>query len=122
MAPARTWRVRSQATASGDWVAGDDQYTYKFPGTNSATFSSKVVATAGFSSTDTTAAVNIAGCILTDDPSTNKYAIPAGTILQPRSFALFTETTLGFRLSAEGETVLLRQPGGGEIVGRLVQV
>ena len=60
--------------------------------------------------------MNIAGCILTDDPSTNKYAIPAGTVLQPRSFALFTETTLGFRLSAEGETLLLRQPAGGRVI------
>ncbi|HUR46725.1 MAG TPA: lamin tail domain-containing protein, partial [Candidatus Saccharimonadales bacterium] len=63
-----------------------------------------------------TGAVNIGGCVISDDPTTNKFVIPAGTIIQPRAFALFTETTLGFRLSASGETILFRQPGGGKVI------
>ncbi|MDB6030496.1 MAG: CotH protein, partial [Verrucomicrobiales bacterium] len=57
-------------------------------------------------------AVNIGGCAISDDPATNKYVIPLNTILQPRGFALFTENTLGYRLSAGGETILFRQPNG----------
>lgn len=53
-------------------------------------------------------AVDISGCILTDDPRTNRFVIPDGTMLPARGFAHYTETTLGFALKAAGETVYLK--------------
>ena len=49
--------------------------------------------------------VDISGCFLSDERNTNKFAIPPGTVLQPREFVAFTEAQLGFSLSAAGETV-----------------
>ncbi|HKX62526.1 MAG TPA: lamin tail domain-containing protein, partial [Verrucomicrobiae bacterium] len=54
--------------------------------------------------------VDLTGCYLSDDPGTNKYRIPIGTILAPRSFVSFTETQLGFALGANGETAYLVNP------------
>ena len=55
-----------------------------------------------------TVSVNIGGLALTDDPNTNKFTIPGGTLLGPRSFLAFTETQLGFALNNDGETLFLR--------------
>src|SRR5579859_668325 len=49
--------------------------------------------------------VDISGCILTDDPTTNKFVVPAGTIIPARSFVYYSETNLNFRLNAAGETI-----------------
>lgn len=54
-----------------------------------------------------TQAVTIGGCYITDDADTNKFQIPAGMVLGPRSFRSFSETELGFRLSADGEDIFL---------------
>ena len=54
-----------------------------------------------------TTLVNLSGCWLSDDPATNKFRIPEGTMLSPRGFAHFTEATLGFALSAAGEAIYL---------------
>jgi len=51
--------------------------------------------------------VDISGCQLSDDPQTNKFTIPAGTIIQPNSFIYFTEAELGFGLNVQGEFILL---------------
>ena len=51
---------------------------------------------------------DISGCILSDDPATNKFVIPPGTILPPRGFAFYSETNMNFRLSAIGETIYLK--------------
>lgn len=51
--------------------------------------------------------VNIGGCFLTDDPTTNKFRIPTGTIIPARGFVVFDQTQLGFALSAQGETIYL---------------
>ncbi|HTI70104.1 MAG TPA: lamin tail domain-containing protein [Candidatus Limnocylindria bacterium] len=51
--------------------------------------------------------VDLSGCYLSDDPSTNKYKIPAGTVIPARGFLEFDETTLGFRLDAAGEWITL---------------
>jgi hypothetical protein len=56
------------------------------------------------------------GCILTDDVRTNRYRFPAGTTLEPRSFLALDENTLGFRLSAAGETVLLISSNGLRVI------
>jgi hypothetical protein len=60
-------------------------------------------------------AVDLGGCVLTDDPSTNRFRIPPGTTIAPGGFLVFDETQLGFRLSAAGETVLLMSPEGARV-------
>jgi hypothetical protein len=50
---------------------------------------------------------DISGCWLTDDADTNKFRINDHTILPPGGFISFTETELGFALSADGDEVLL---------------
>src|SRR5262249_19748992 len=54
-----------------------------------------------------TTPVDLSGCYLSDDPLTNKFRIPASTSIPARGFLAFDETTLGFRLSAAGETIYL---------------
>ncbi len=56
-------------------------------------------------------AVDISGCFLSDDPSTNKFLIPGGTVLGPGQFIAFDETQMGFALDATGETIYLVNPG-----------
>lgn len=51
--------------------------------------------------------VDISGAYLTDDRDTNKFRIPNDTILAPRAFISFTESTLGFALSSGGERIYL---------------
>jgi hypothetical protein len=56
-------------------------------------------------------AVDISGFWLSDDPSTNKFRIPNGTVLGPRGFTSFTASTnaghTGFALSSSGERIFL---------------
>jgi hypothetical protein len=54
--------------------------------------------------------LDISGCILTDNPATNRFVLPSGTTIPPRGFVTFTQTDLGFALSAEGETLFLLSP------------
>ncbi|HYV29515.1 MAG TPA: lamin tail domain-containing protein, partial [Candidatus Binatia bacterium] len=51
--------------------------------------------------------VDLSGCWLSDDPTTNKFRIPDGTGLAARGFIAFEETQLGFALQADGETLYL---------------
>lgn len=51
--------------------------------------------------------IDLGGCVLTDDASTNRFRIPTGTVLTPRGFLAFDEQQLGFRLDAAGETLFL---------------
>jgi hypothetical protein len=51
---------------------------------------------------------DISGCILSDDPTTNKFVIPSGTILPPRGFVFYSETNMNFALSAAGETIYFK--------------
>ena len=60
--------------------------------------------------------VGLAGCVLTDDPETNKFIIPAGTVIPPRGFLAFTEAQLGFGLSAGGETIYLKNTNSTRII------
>src|SRR6185295_12197131 len=60
--------------------------------------------------------VNITGCILTDDPATNKFLVPTNTILPARGFIAFTEAQMGFSLSSAGETILLKHPSGRTVL------
>ena len=91
------------------------------------------------------AEVDLSGCILTDDPTTNRFRLPAGTRIAPRGYLVFDQDELGFRLSSGGEQVFLfsadgtrvldavefggqengvssgRSPDGGATIRRLVQ-
>ena len=55
-------------------------------------------------------AVDISGCILTDDPATNKFVIPSGTVIPAGGFVFYSETNMNFRLNAAGETIYLKNP------------
>ncbi|MDB6034611.1 MAG: putative secreted protein [Verrucomicrobiales bacterium] len=63
--------------------------------------------------------VDISGCILTDDVTTNKYVIPAGVVLPARGFAAFNGAQLGFGLSSGGETILFKNPAGTRVLDAL---
>lgn len=52
--------------------------------------------------------VDLSGAYLTDDISTNKFQIPAGTKIAPLGFVAFDEIDLGFALSSGGERIILR--------------
>jgi len=54
--------------------------------------------------------VDISGCILTDDPKTNKFVIPPGTIIPAGGFVWYTETNMNFRLNSAGETIYFKNP------------
>jgi hypothetical protein len=55
----------------------------------------------------TSAAKDLSGAWLSDDVTTNKYRIPDGTTVAPQGFVVFTESTLGFRLSKLGGDIAL---------------
>jgi hypothetical protein len=63
--------------------------------------------------------VTVGDCILTDDPSTNRFRIPTGTIIPQRGFLAFTPTQLGFALNASGETIYLLSSDGLRVIDAL---
>lgn len=63
--------------------------------------------------------VDVSGCVLTDDPATNKFVIPAGTTIPARGFLTYDSTQLGFALAADGESILLKHSNGSRIVDAL---
>ncbi|HEX3800100.1 MAG TPA: lamin tail domain-containing protein [Verrucomicrobiae bacterium] len=60
--------------------------------------------------------VDISGCILTDDPATNKFVIPASTILPPAGFVSFTQSQFGFPLNGGGASLYFIKPDGSRIL------
>jgi hypothetical protein len=56
--------------------------------------------------------VDVSGCILTDNPATNKFVIPSGTVIGPAGFVSFTQSQFGFTLNGEGETLYFIEPNG----------
>ena len=54
-----------------------------------------------------TQAVNVSGMWLSDTASTNKFRISDGVSIPARGFLAFTQTQLGFSLSADGEKIFL---------------
>jgi hypothetical protein len=63
-----------------------------------------------------TQAVDISNCVLSDDAELNKFVIPAGTTIPARGFRNFTEATLGFALSADGETIYFKNAAGSRVI------
>jgi hypothetical protein len=60
--------------------------------------------------------INIAGCILTDDPATNKFVIATNTVIHPRGFLVYDQSQLGFSLSSGGETIYLKNTNGTRVI------
>jgi regulation of enolase protein 1 (concanavalin A-like superfamily) len=63
-----------------------------------------------------TNSVDVSGCVLTDDPATNKFVIPSGTIIEPAGFVAFTQPQFGFTLNGAGETLYLIKPDGSRVL------
>ena len=59
---------------------------------------------------------DLSGCVLTDDVQTNRFRIPAGTVLAPGGFLVLDENALGFRLSSAGETVWFISSNGVRVL------
>ena len=60
--------------------------------------------------------VNLSGCVLTDDPETNKFVIPPGTTIPARGFLVFDQGQLGFGLDAGGETIFLKNTNNTKVI------
>jgi len=63
-----------------------------------------------------TQAVSIAGCVLSDDPDLDKFVIPGGTTIPANGFVYFDQTTLGYSLSADGETIYLKNAARTRVI------
>jgi len=63
-----------------------------------------------------TNSVDVSGCILTDDPTTNEFIIPAGTVIGPAGFVSFTQSQFGFTLNGAGETLYFIKPDNSRIL------
>jgi regulation of enolase protein 1 (concanavalin A-like superfamily) len=63
-----------------------------------------------------TNSVDLSGCILTDNPDTNKFVIPSGTILPPRGFVFYSETNMNFQLNAMGEKIYFFKPDRSRVL------
>jgi hypothetical protein len=59
---------------------------------------------------------DVSGCILTDDPATNKFVIPAGTVISPAGFVSFNQSQFGFSLNGAGGTLYFIQPDNRRIL------
>ncbi|MFZ0828260.1 MAG: lamin tail domain-containing protein [Verrucomicrobiia bacterium] len=60
--------------------------------------------------------VDVSGCILTDDPTTDKFVIPSGTFIGPAGFVSFTQSQFGFTLDGAGETLYFIKPDGSRVL------
>ena len=60
--------------------------------------------------------LDLSGCILTDDPLTNKFVVPPNTSILPRGFVYFTQTNLNFALSAAGETIYFKNAAQTRVI------
>ncbi len=63
--------------------------------------------------------IDLAGCILTDDPGTNKFSFPANSVIPAQGFIVVEEAKLGFRLDAAGETLLFKEPSDTRVLDAL---
>lgn len=63
--------------------------------------------------------VDLSGAWLSDDPGTNKFQIPNGTVLGLRGVVHFDEATLGFALRSDGDEILLWNPSRTRVIEAL---
>ncbi len=62
------------------------------------------------------ATVDVSGCVLTDDPATNRCTLPSNTVMAAGGFLAVPQTQLGFELDPTGGLVLLRNPDGSRVL------
>ena len=68
-----------------------------------------------------TTSIDISGCYLSDNPTTNKYRIPNGTVMAPRGFAVFYQgTNFQFLVSHHGGAVYLVDPTQSYVIDSIV--
>ncbi len=60
--------------------------------------------------------VDVSGCILTDDPTTNRFVIPNGTSIPAGGFISFDDTQFNFRLNAAGEAIYFKNPDQSRVL------
>ena len=60
--------------------------------------------------------LDLSGCVLTDDPLTNKFVLRTNTIISPRGFLSYTQTNLNFALSAAGETIYFKNASATRVI------
>lgn len=65
-------------------------------------------------------AKDLSGAWLSDTAGSLLYRIPDGTTIAPRGFAVFTQTTLGFSLSAAGEQIFLVNSNRSRVIDSYV--
>ncbi len=63
-----------------------------------------------------TQSVDISGCVLTDDVSTNRFVIPPGTTLPAGGHVAWDQAGLGFSLSMHGDDILLIDTNGNRVI------
>jgi len=62
-----------------------------------------------------TNAVDLSGCILTDNAGVNQYVMPSGTAIGAGGF-LYFNTSLGFTLNPAGDTIYFIKPDGSRVL------
>jgi len=62
------------------------------------------------------AAVDLAGCVLTDNPDLPKFIFPAGASIPARGFLALDEAQLGFAPHAGGDTIYLESPDRARVL------
>ncbi len=62
------------------------------------------------------AAVDVSGCVLTDDPSTDRCALPTNTVISAHGFLAVPQTQLGFELNPAGGRVLFWNPDRSRVL------
>jgi len=60
--------------------------------------------------------LDVSGCSLSDDPKTNKFVLPPGTVIGARSFLVYDQNALNFSPSAAGGTLYLRDAAGTHVL------
>lgn len=63
-----------------------------------------------------TQVVDLAGCVLTDDPVTQKFVFPSNSLINPLGFVALDQAQLGFGLKAGGDTLWLKGPDGARVL------
>lgn len=58
----------------------------------------------------TTQQIDVSLCTLSDQPATNRFTLPPGSVIAPRGFLAFLQPQLGFSLSKSGSDIFLRNP------------
>jgi hypothetical protein len=63
-----------------------------------------------------TETVDLSGCVLTDDPTTNRFVIPTGSTLLSGGYAVYHQTNIGFSLSMGGDDIYLVDTNGSSVI------